>query len=287
MRYFSNFPIISYANNSAKNIFTRVRIDKKVKEYSSTFYPYDLQAGDRPDVISFAYYEDSFNDWLIYYANEIIDPYYDYYLDQNQFNTLVEQKYGSISNAQLYVCGYRNNWYADETVLTVAAYDALAANLKKYWAPVVGYSGVITGYERNKIDTKITTNAVLSLKIEETGNTSFAVGERVQQKNGSVPVANAFVSFANSTTLMVQHIDGSFSANSQYVLSGRESEATAVVTLVTTIKENIPPTEALYYSPYSFYDLEEETNQQKNKINLIDNRYASTVERQLRQLLSE
>jgi hypothetical protein len=292
MRYFSNFPIISYANNSVKNIFARVRIDKKVKEYSNSFYPYDLEAGDRPDVVSYAYYEDPYNDWMIYFANDVLDPYYDYYLDQNQFNSLIQQKYGSIANAQLNVYGYRNNWYSDETVLTIAAYDGLSSNLKKYWDPVIGYSGVITGYQRAKLDTIITTNKVTSLSISLTGNTTFKVGERVQQSqitNGLIPSANAFVSFANTSTVIVQHVDGGFIEEDpiNYVLTGRDTGATAAVISETTLKQNIPIDEVIYYSPYSFYDYEEELNQQKNRINLIDNRYSSTIERQLRQLLSE
>lgn len=287
MRYFSNFPIVSYANNAVRNVFAKVKLDKTFKEYAHSFYPYDIEQGDRPDIISFAYYEDSYNDWMVYYANQIIDPYYDYFLDQQQFNDYIESKYGSMSNAQIQIAGYRNNWYEDETVLTVAAYDALPKNLKKHWAPVVGYSGSITGYERSKSDTYITTNRIITIKINTLSNTEFVVGERIQQKLNTVIQANATVTFANSTVLTVHHTDGDFLANTEYTLSGLSSGANGVATVVTVIKQNFANNEALYYSPYTQYDYEDEMNRQKARINLIDNRYASTIERQLRQLLSE
>ena len=79
MRYFANFPMINYANNVARNLLARVKIDKKFEEYGSNFYPYQLEPGDRPDVVAYGYYDDSYSDWMVYYANKIVDPYFEYY----------------------------------------------------------------------------------------------------------------------------------------------------------------------------------------------------------------
>ena len=287
MKYFSNFPIINYANNSVRNIFAKVKFDKKMEEYSNSFYPYQLQEGDRPDVVAFAYYDDTFNDWLIYFANKVVDPYYDYYLDQDKFNVFIESKYGSISNSQSQIYAYRNNWSNDETVLTQSGYNALDPNLKKFWSPVVGYSGAITGYERSKTDTYLTTNKIDTLTIQLVSNATFVVNEKVTQFNGSTPVANATVTFSNTSILTVQHLDGGFQSNASYTVKGNDSTANAVVTAVTTIKQNFANNEALYYSSMTIYDFENEMNEQKRKINLVDNRYTSTIERQFRQLMNK
>jgi len=287
MKYFSNFPIISYANNAVRNIFAKVKLDKKFKEYTQSFYPYDVQQGDRPDVIAYGYYDDSYNDWMVYFANQMVDPYYDYFLDSLQFDTYIDSKYGSMANAQSQIFGYRNNWYEDDTVLTTTQYEALATNLKKHWAPVIGYSGSITGYERSKSDSYITTNRIVTIPISLNSNTEFIVGERIQQTYSTTIYANATITFANSTVLTVQHTDGGFVANTQYTITGKTSLATAAATDVVLIKQNFANNETLYYSAYSAYDYEEELNRQKAIINLVDNRYASTIERQFRQLLSE
>ena len=287
MKYFSNFPVVTYANNAARDIFARVKFDKNVEQYSKHFYPYQLQQGDRPDIVAYGYYDDSYADWLVYFTNKIIDPYYDYYLDQNQFDAFIEQKYGSISTAQSRIYGYRNNWSADDTVLTISAYDALPSNLKKFWNPVLGYSGTVTGYERAKQDTYISTNRVDSLTITLQSNTEFVVGEKVSQYNGVTPVANGFVAFANSTVLMVQHIEGTFTGTLTYTVKGETSEANASVSHASMIKQNFANNEAIYYSSYTYYDYENELNAQKQAINLIDNRYSSTIERQFKQLMNK
>lgn len=285
MKYFSNFPIINYANNTVRDVFTRVKFDKKIAQYSQQFYPYQLEEGDRADVIAYGYYDDSYSDWMVYFSNQVIDPYYDYYLDQGKFNAFIESKYGSISNAQSQVYGYRNNWSSDDTVLTISGYDALSSNLKKFWNPVVGYSGSITGYERAKQDTYLTTNKIDSLSISLVSDSTFSVGEKVTQYNGVTPVANAYVAFSNSTVIMVKHIDGGFSNNASYTIKGDESSANATVSAVKTIKQNYANNEGIYYSSYSYYDYENEINEQKRTINLIDNRYTASIERQFKQLM--
>ena len=287
MKYFANFPIMTYANTAARDIFARVKFDKTVESYTKHFYPYQLQQGDRPDIVAYGYYDDAFADWLVYFANKIVDPYYDYHLNQQQFDAFIEQKYGSISAAQSKIYGYRNNWSEDDTVLTISAYDALPSNLKKFWNPVLGYSGTITGYDRAKQDTYLTTNKVVSLTVILQSNTQFVLEEKVTQYNGSTPVANGVVAFANSSTAIVQHIEGEFVANTTYTVKGNESQANAVASSVTTIKQNYANNEAIYYSSYTYYDYENELNSQKQSIDLIDNRYSSTIERQFKQLMNK
>ena len=285
MKYFANFPVITYANNTVRNVFAKVQFDKKLEEYSNSFYPYQLVEGDRADVLAYAYYNDSFNDWLIYFANKVVDPYFDYYLDQRNFNNYITQKYGSITTAQSQIYAYRNNWSDDETILTVAQYTALTTNLKKYWTPVLGYSGAVTGYKRNPLDTYLTTNRIDILTIQLSSNNSFTVNEKVTQYNGSTPVANAYVTFANTSVVTVQHQDGQFQANTSYTLKG--ASANAIVSTVTLIKQNYETNETTYYSTMSTYDFENEMNEQKRSINLVDNRYSATIERQFRHLLNK
>ncbi len=287
MRYFAEFPIIQYGDNPVRNMFARVKFDKKLEENASSFYPYQLKPGERPDVVGYGYYDDPFSDWLIYFANKVIDPYYDYYLDQEKFDAYIDSKYGGMANAQSQIYGYRNNWTEDDTILTISAYDALPSNLKKFWRPVLGYNGALTGYERTPLDTYLSTNMIVSMTVTLSGNTEFTVGEQVTQYNGSTPIANAMIGFANSTVVTVQHVTGEFQANTSYKLVGNDSTANAVVDSVTTLKQNYADNEAIYYSSFSFYDYENEMNEQKRTINLLDNRYSPTVERQFKILMSK
>ena len=286
MKYFAEFPIIEYKLSPARNMFARVKFDKKIEQSAVSFYPYKLEPGDRPDVVAYGYYDDPYSDWLVYFTNKVIDPYYDYYLDQEQFNSFITQKYGGIANAQSQIYGYRNNWNEDETVLTISAYEALTKNLKKFWRPVVGYNGSVTGYERAPHDTYLNTNMIVSLSIDLDGNTTFTTGEKATQYNGATPVANGTITFSNTSTVIVKHVTGAFQANTSYTIKGQDSTANAVVTVATILKQNYANNEGSYYSSFSFYDYEEEVNSFKRTINLIDNRYSSTVERQFKSLMN-
>jgi len=285
MKYFSNFPVISYNGSLVKNIFARVKISDKVFEYSKNFYPYQMKEKERPDMVAYDYYEDQYNDWLVLMANKVIDPYHGVYLSDADFTNHIVKKYGSISNAQEKIVGYRNNWYTDDQTLTPSAYNALAAVQKKYWAPVISASGSINGYDRAQLDVTVTTNKVISLDTTFSIGNNFSVDEKISLKSGSTFVANGIVKFSNSSITVVHHIEGEFSSNASYTLTS--SANTATINDVNTLSENFDAAEVVYYSPYSAYDFENELNESKRNIDLLDNRYSATVERQLRSLLNQ
>lgn len=51
-------------------------------------------------------YGDSTLDWLILLPNEILDPYFQWPLSQNQLNDVIRKKYGSVSTAMAQVHHY-------------------------------------------------------------------------------------------------------------------------------------------------------------------------------------
>lgn len=288
MKYFSSFPIISYANNSAKNIMTRVDLDKKFKEQSKNFYPYEVKEGDRADAIAHAYYEDTYNDWMVYFANQVVDPYHDVYLSEYEFREFITSKYGSVANSQAQIYGYRNNWPANiDDRLTVSGYSALTSTVKKFWSPVLSEGGSIVAYERKKLDTYVTTNQILSANVVMQTNTNYTVGEKVVSYEGATVSGNAFVTFANSTLVTLKHINGTIGANSSYTIKGNDSGANGVPSQTTIIKQNIPTEAVSYYTSFSFYDYEQEKNEQRKTIDLIDARYSTSIEKQFRKLLKK
>jgi hypothetical protein len=94
MSYFNNFPNIEYRDNQAKNIIARPRILLDVFTQASAFYDYVIDTDMRADQVAFHYYDDPSMVWLIYLANDIVDPYHDWPLTQDQLNKLLEHKYG-------------------------------------------------------------------------------------------------------------------------------------------------------------------------------------------------
>ena len=105
--YFSTFPKIRYFGVLATNITLRSAFISKLKEYSSVYYPFVIEDGDTPDNIAAKYYGDSNFDWLVYMANNIIDPYTQWPKTSIEFDAYIAKKYGSIDQAKSQIAFYR------------------------------------------------------------------------------------------------------------------------------------------------------------------------------------
>lgn len=289
--YFQDFKRTFYANTVVTNIFSRIKIDDNVIGDASLYYAYEVSEGERPDTIANHYYEDPTLDWLVYYSNKIIDPYFEWPLSINEFNEFVAKKYAptmsisqGIVEAERRILYYRVNWYADDSVLSPASYDALTAQQKKYWKPVFGQDNNPVGYERKEMDLVADTNKIVSLSCTTSG--PFQEEERILQYNANnVLIAEGIVSYASPTNIIVKRIQGEFVANNMWT-SGATSGETAHVTEVTTLKTSIPAIEFAYWTPVTAYMYEEELNGARKSIYLIDRKYVPTIEKQIRELLA-
>ena len=93
MAYFYNFPKINYFDKQCRNIILNAAIIKQVLSNVDAFYPYIIKEYERPDIIAFKYYSDENLDWLVYFSNQIVDPYYDWPLFGEDFNLFLTKKY--------------------------------------------------------------------------------------------------------------------------------------------------------------------------------------------------
>jgi Base plate wedge protein 53 len=158
--YFQNFKSISYGNNQVVDITERAVILSNLQRNPFVYYPQDITNGARADQLAYSYYEDSYTSWIIYLSNNIIDPYYEWYLDDYQFNNFIADKYGSVQKASEKIAYYINNWI-DQNDTTIAAFEAMTAGQQKYWEPIYNNFGKITSYSRKKQDWKVETNRVM------------------------------------------------------------------------------------------------------------------------------
>lgn len=107
INYFSNFPKINYFNVLATNITLRTAFIDKLKQDASVFYPYTIREGETADGIATWYYGRPDYDWLIYLANDMVDPYSQWPKTYQQFQDFIIVKYGSIQAAQSNIEFYR------------------------------------------------------------------------------------------------------------------------------------------------------------------------------------
>ena len=286
--FFKNYPLVQYGNTVANtvsvNLMSKIAFQKNLQQNYEVFHPYTIQEGDRADTIAYLYYGDSGYDWIVYYSNNIVDPYYDWYMDTSTFDRFIADKYGSLTAARTKIKFFRSNYLADDSLISTAAYNALSSNQKRFWRGVNGMDNMIIRYERKKEDVIFNTNAVKQLSISLVGNTQFTTNEYVIQRSGLITVGSAEVTFANSSVCIINNVLGTISTSNN--LEGTESGANATVSSVQTISTSIPIDIQVYFEDVTFYEYETELNEQKKNIKLIDVAYVSALEQQFTDLMS-
>jgi hypothetical protein len=126
--YFNNLPTIEYGTKVARNLITRPKIKEFILGNPNVIYDYVIKDGERPDIIANAYYGDSNFVWLIFLANNIVDPYYDWPLTQEQFKDFIIDKYGSVETAKSTIKHYKHK--TKGTLITKETYELNATMLK-------------------------------------------------------------------------------------------------------------------------------------------------------------
>lgn len=97
MKYFENFPIIEYQGRKVRDITRRSAFTKAVANNPYLYYPYTVKEGERPEDIAEFYYGSVDYVWLVYLANNIIDPYYQWTMDEQTFRNYLVDKYSETS----------------------------------------------------------------------------------------------------------------------------------------------------------------------------------------------
>ena len=97
MKYFENFPIINYQGRRVRDISRRSTFTKAVANNPYLYYPYTVKEGERAEDIAEFYYGSVDYVWLVYLANNIIDPYYQWPMDEQTFKDYLVEKYSDLS----------------------------------------------------------------------------------------------------------------------------------------------------------------------------------------------
>jgi len=282
-RYFEKFPLTEYNGRPALNILKRVAFNENVRNFITAFYTHTLPADEKIENVAYNYYDDVDYDWLIYHANDIIDPYYQTALTYDDFDNFIISKYGSLQRAKRKTIHYKNSYEGDQQILSTSAYAALQTGQKKYYQPVLSQVG-IAGYDRAEIDFITSTNKIESFDLV-TSSGDFIDNEVVVRDDDESTFAE--ISWSNTSSMIIQHVRGDFSSNTNYTITGEESGVAATVNAETysLLNEVIPPAEQVFYSPVSFFEYEEELNEERREIYLVQSDYKEKLNDQLKELM--
>jgi len=123
MKFFEHFPQVVYNSEVATNIMCRGKVLEMVKKNVVVYYPYTIKDGDRPDLLATRYYGNPKYTWMLFFANDIVDPLYDWPLNDNDFTNYIVEKYGSYQKAAQEIHHYELNIFGRTLVIDKYTYD--------------------------------------------------------------------------------------------------------------------------------------------------------------------
>ena len=102
MQYFNEFPLIQY-NLSGVNgktvevtdIWRKVKVRSKIANNLSLFDKFDVPEGDSPETVAYKVYGSTDYFWVVCLLNNVVNRYYDWPLDEFNFQQYVADKYAN------------------------------------------------------------------------------------------------------------------------------------------------------------------------------------------------
>lgn len=108
MSHLSRFPTIEYPYPGSQSETVKLRdvtfainfLRNRIKdEYVKT---YELTDGERPEIAAYNLYGNPEYAWILLILNDAIDPFFDWFLSEDQVKRLTEDRYGSLEETHHY-----------------------------------------------------------------------------------------------------------------------------------------------------------------------------------------
>jgi hypothetical protein len=102
MQYFDSLPrlVKTDAKGNASvytNLMARASVISSLMSNPAVYYTYDIQDGDTPEIIAHKYYGSVYRYWIVLFANNIIDPQWNWPMSGDVFNEYINSKYTEIN----------------------------------------------------------------------------------------------------------------------------------------------------------------------------------------------
>lgn len=91
--YFTYFPTTPYNGVEVREITRRTNFVTNLLSNPYVFLPYTIKESEKPEDIAYNYYGTVAATWVVLLANNIIDPYTQWPMDQDKFTDYLVEKY--------------------------------------------------------------------------------------------------------------------------------------------------------------------------------------------------
>jgi hypothetical protein len=134
-QFFAKYPVIYYPTEKSgveirlRDILQRVRMRQFLANNYLIFYPYTVKDGETPEIIAAKLYDSAQYHWIVLIVNNIIDPYYDWPLSQENLINTLRKRYSSGGTDGLWYAYQTTHHYEDLNANTIdfKTYNALPA----------------------------------------------------------------------------------------------------------------------------------------------------------------
>jgi len=171
MQYFKTLPkiVITDAKNNSTiltNLLARASVVQSLLKDPLLFYEYDIQEGDTPEIISHKYYGSVNQFWMVLFANQIIDPIWDWPLNSKDFNNYLNAKYtteelSAINHYEKIVTKIdvkTNTTTVENFVIGEDIYNSLTESINSYDFPTGSVSVAVTKRAISNFDYELELN---------------------------------------------------------------------------------------------------------------------------------
>lgn len=295
-RYFDKFPIINYNGFNVRDVTVSAKLINKYASFPYVYDPYVLDAEQRPDQVAYQIHDDQHMSWLIWYANKVVDPYYDWYLPEEEFNNFLKKKYGSVPYTHKKILFFRTNWYEDNREISPTEFNAMfgeyTAPHSYYWKPNLDpNNGRLISYTRREKDSVVNTNKIARIR---TTSNSFKTGDLLEIRLNGLVKGSAEVARADSDLPTVNNILGEIGKDYTLNVLGNTASNCTITEFAASYnpseeiwtRVNIPDEEYVYWSPVTVYDVENEKNESRKTIKVVDGTLAIRIADRLEDTLA-
>lgn len=280
MNYFSDFGSVYYTfDRDAKNlklvtnIFTKIQVIPEILKNTSIYFKYSVKDQEKPEDLAFNVYGDANRYWIITFANQILNPKFDWPLDSYSFERHVDSKYKTMDFS---LVSSNGTFEVGESVFNTD-------NQYVGQVEAVG-SGNVT---LSLIENAFTVGTVIS------GDTSFAYGNIASYAQNTSGLVWSQANMRNPvytqkiintmgdeqiTTIEVTQNDYNFANNNVYPRLMLDTiKSVTIGTSTVAIEET--------YAEQNYYDYELDMNEKRRTIMVPDPIYVSQIEDEMKRLL--
>jgi len=139
-KYFNYFPKTVYSLDDTNNvdvvtsIVSRFAFESSFRDNTAVYYEYNVQDSDTPEIIANKFYGDSEKHWVVLMLNQIVDPQFDWPLDQRTIISFINEKYSANASAGqsgiTWAQGNTHSYYKVETRTTNSTNTELQTKLQ-------------------------------------------------------------------------------------------------------------------------------------------------------------